>query len=172
MSYLERFAGFLLLGCGGLGPEYSASLSAEPEPTPAATTRAQRPVDVSVEALACATQFPAKEPFEVGDAQGDPVATIAAQCRAQSGTNCAPGTFISRQAALCVAESADAVGARVQVWSTALDYHAPDRRVEWLLSAWRERDGECCGMGWSLRIDASTGDILAQSGLQRICCNP
>jgi hypothetical protein len=174
----------LVLACGGRGqqtatsessPEISpADMRDEPEPAtgaPAAEpiTPAPAPARPSADVAPCVERFPATVPFDAGwppsvDAMPmqpgvpAPVRTpdaVVAECASQGGTNCDADSFISMQAARCIARATAPQPARapaVGFGAAWLYFNADTQSVEWSVTA-----GICCGDTWLFHVDANNG---------------
>jgi hypothetical protein len=187
--------GLLLLleaaSCGGSARSEKASSSApEQPPIPSSASmaaEASRQTEMGAAAKSaasteCVMRYPAQQPFDVGDvpiqsvpgmtgpASVPSVEPIVQECRAHGGLQCDPERFISKQAALCIAQTWEP--AEVGSWSTELLFRTddPDARVQWLVLAMGQQGADCCGPSWSFWIDATSAETLSHSGPLEACC--
>jgi hypothetical protein len=140
---------------------------------------------LSPAAAQCVSAHPAGEPFDVGDVSAtsaDPasaapageapmsdgvapapptVDTVVAECRAEGGSGC-DESFISREAARCIAESL-AFEPGLEAWDIALMYQHSYHRVVWGVENLLEDLGEDGYSGKSLTLDAVRGNLLGRT---------
>jgi len=146
---------------------------------PASDDNQDEPVDApSPEAQQCISEHPAAEPFDVGDvtvaspapmsgavAPAPPtVETFAEECRSEGGTGC-DASFISREAARCIAERL-AFEPGLDAWDIAITYHHSYHRVVWGVENLLEDRGDDGYSGKSLTIDAALGTLLGSTSWQ------
>jgi len=129
----------------------------------------------SPEAQQCISEHPASEPFDVGDvtvanaapmsgavAPAPPtVETFAEECRSEGGTGC-DESFISREAARCIAERL-AFEPGLDAWDIAMTYHHSYHRVVWGVENLLEDRGDDGYSGKSLTLDAALGTLLGRT---------
>lgn len=134
---------------------------------------ATRPEDGTV---ACINGNPPGDPFDVGDVvvparapgstgptpEPPTAATIASECAANGGTGCEASRFVSKEAALCLAESNE-FEAGLRPWSVALVYHHSHDRVVWNVTNVTNDDGAEGYSGGVLTLDATDGAVLGRS---------
>jgi hypothetical protein len=147
----------LLLGCGGhAGDSVRGDCIAENAPT--------EPFDIGdVEGLA----EPAPEPGGTPMVQSPPtLADIVRECRSSGGRDCDERRFISKDAAICVAQ-AGGLAAGIRPWEVSLAYYANYRRVCWLITTVSDSGRDGYG-GELLVLEATSGAELEHSGYQTI----
>jgi len=81
--------------------------------------------------------------------------------------NPCPGTFISRDAALCIAEL-EGLEEGIAEWTASLVYNYSYHRPIWAVDNTTYED-ECESRGDGLAIDAVTGEVLDSYGWNSIC---
>ena len=106
---------------------------------------------------ACIDEFSEANGYDFGTE--DP-ATVAADCTAGGGSNCADD-YITEAAAVCIAEQSD-LPPGVTDWSTDLLYNSAQTRVIWVVYATIATDGESSN-GSVMSIDASAGTVVDTS---------
>ncbi len=125
----------------------------------------------------CIAENPPAEPFDVGDIvlaspppgstepapPGPTVDTIAAECVASGGTGCDPASFISKVAALCLAEFNE-FPTGLEPWSAALVYHYGHERVVWNVTNLVRDDGPNGYWGNIMTFDATDGSFIELLG--------
>ncbi|MEY4546375.1 MAG: hypothetical protein RL685_2570 [Pseudomonadota bacterium] len=129
---------------------------------------------VSAEVSACIEGHPAGVPLDVGDvvvaspmsgatAPTPPTAeTFAAECRADAaGTGC-DESFLSLEAARCIAQDAQ-FRAGLEAWTIALTYNDSYHRVVWGVENLLVDNGPDGYSGESLTVDAVNGRVLGRT---------
>jgi hypothetical protein len=156
-------------GCGSPEPE-----EGQDEPTDTRSPAVEQ----------CISAHPPGEPFDVGDVAvasaapasaapasaapmsgaGAPVSptvdTFTAECRAEGGSSC-DESFISREAARCIAESL-AFEPGLEDWTIAMTYRHSFHRVVWGVENLLEDLGQDGYSGKSLTLDAARGTLLGR----------
>jgi hypothetical protein len=84
---------------------------------------------------------------------------ISAECAANAGSGCDSKTFISKEAALCVA-TLHGFQQGLHPWRVVLYFSWSDRRVVWSVSNVLEEGGSYGTRGEDLSIDAVTAKVL------------
>jgi hypothetical protein len=168
------------LGCGSpesndsqddptdtLSPEIEQCISTHPASEPFDVG------DVTVASAASAGAAPASpapadaapaSPAQMSDAVAPApptVDTFVAECRADGGNDC-DESFISREAARCIAESL-AFEPGLDAWNIAMTYHHSYHRVVWGVENLLEDLGDDGYSGKSLTLDAARGALLGRT---------
>jgi hypothetical protein len=81
---------------------------------------------------------------------------------ASGGTGCDASRFLSKEAALCLAQS-NGLEAGLGPWSVALVYHHGHERVVWNVMNVTNDDGAAGYSGGNLTLDATDGAVLGRS---------
>jgi hypothetical protein len=125
---------------------------------------------------ACITDNPPAVPFDTGDsgfrAQPAPAPggtpallppptaeDIAQICRAEGGSGCDAATFISKQAAICIASERE-LPLGVRSWDVALNYYGNHQRVGWGITTVDYESSDGNSSGTVMVLDAVSGAEL------------
>lgn len=93
---------------------------------------------------------------------------IAEEC-AEDGEPCDAGAFITRDAALCIAE-AEGLAEGIAKWRANLVYNYTFRRPVWAVQNTTLDDpANCEKEGEGVMMDAETGEVLDRYGWNQIC---
>jgi hypothetical protein len=173
--FVALVAALAVAGCGSPEPDES-----QDEPTDTRSPAVEQ----------CISAHPPGEPFDVGDvavsnaapasaapASAAPaseapmsgavaptsptVDTFTAECRAEGGSSC-DESFISREAARCIAESL-AFEPGLEAWTIGMTYHHSFHRVVWGVENLLEDLGDDGYSGKSLTLDAARGTLLGRT---------
>lgn len=113
----------------------------------------------------CLEENPRPAAVDAGDTGGDgappTLADVARDCSEQGGVNCDERSFISLEAATCIAR-VSGLAAGVRPWSATLGYVARYGRVVWTLTTVREASASS-SRGELLVLDAVSGDELERT---------
>jgi len=94
--------------------------------------------------------------------------SIALEC-STAGVTCDPDTFITREAAECVARLAG-VEPGLEPWSVNLLFASDTLRPMWVIqNTTHQEPSNCSAGGQSIRIDAVSGEAEPISGWAGIC---
>jgi hypothetical protein len=125
---------------------------------------------------ACIADNPPPVPFDTGDSRFRPqpapapggtralrppptAEDIAQACRAGGGSGCDAATFISKQAAICIASERElALG--VRPWDVALNYYGNHQRVAWGITTVDYESSDGSASGAVMVLDAVSGAEL------------
>jgi hypothetical protein len=138
------------------------------------------PTSGTSDAARCSSLYPATLPFDIGESIEVAVAaptgvgagpaprsvdTIAAECVAGHGQRCSTATFISMQAALCIAQAEAMIAPGYSALRAGLIF-SELATVEWTVEVYYPRadDPYCFGLRL-IRIDAVTGVVRSSTSL-------